>query len=530
MVTSSNYARDAWLTEPPIHDVVVDEGRRRRSAARTLTLAGRIAWAWWPLWLPAIPFLGLGPILFVARLAGHHPSAALAMLVLPVPLGLVLSALLVMVELLTVERARTAVLAAPGRCVQAGLRARWPRLCSLAGVSLRADGAERHPRLVSVTLTGHWWHPSALTVVCEPLAQQDVDCWDVITSRLTRQLGYSMGTPRVVSSRVLELRMRRRELPDEVVIGRDVPFARIAVDASHIDLGDSALGDTMRWALDDPTRPHLVVAGGTGGGKGNAARLIMGGAWLRIRAGDPVELIVANPKRAGEFNWANEWAAVASTTGGITAAIRYVYEQMSARGDLLLGWDADNWLELSDEQRRQFGGRLLFIFDEWSDFITDPYLPDAKAVMGMMVSIARKGRALGINLVITGQHISGEMFSPGSSAGTGTALIANLNARIGIGSLEPSGARTMFGDETLAKVANGDIPGRAYTKGLGTRQGNQPATPGQIWFMPKPLVAGLGLPSERCYPPKPFDLMAAVAAEDGQADVIDVKEARRRRK
>ena len=122
------------------------------------------------------------------------------------------------------------------------------------------------------------------------------------------------------------------------------------------------------------------------------------------------------------------------------------------------------------------------------------------------------------------------MFSPGSSSGTGTALIANLNARIGIGSLEPTGARTLFGDESLAKVANGDIPGRAYTKGLGTRQGNQPATPGQIWFMPKPLVAGLGLPSERCYPPKPFDLMAAVAAEDGQADVIDVKEARRRRK
>ena len=528
MVTS-NYARDAWLTEPPIHDVVVDEGRRRRSAARTLTLAGRIAWAWCPLWLPAVPFLGLGPILFVARLAGHHPPAALAMLVLPVPLGLVLSALLVMVELLTVERARTAVVAAPGRCVQAGFRARWPRLCSLAGVSLRADGAERHPRLVSVTITGHWWRPSALTVVCEPLAQQDVDCWDVITSRLTRQLGYSMGTPRVVSSRVLELRMRRRELPDEVVIGRDVPFERLAPDASHIDLGDSALGDTMRWALDDPTRPHLVVAGGTGGGKGNAIREVMGFAWLRIRAGDPVELIVANPKRAGEFNWANEWAAVASTTGGITAAIRYVYEQMSARGDLLLGWDADNWLELSGEQRRQFGGRLLFIFDEWSDFITDPYLQDAKALMGMMVSIARKGRALGINLVITGQHISGEMFSPGSSSGTGTALIANLNARIGIGSLEPTGARTLFGDESLAKVANGDIPGRAYTKGLGTRQGNQPATPGQIWFMPKPLVAGLGLPSERCHPPRPFDLMAAVAAEDGQADVIDVKEARRRR-
>jgi len=65
----------------------------------------------------------------------------------------------------------------------------------------------------------------------------------------------------------------------------------------------------------------------------------------------------------------------------------------------------------------------LFIFDEWSGFITDPYLPDARAVMGMMVSIARKGRALGINLVITGQHISGEMFSPGSSSGAGTALI-----------------------------------------------------------------------------------------------------------
>ena len=247
-----------------------------------------------------------------------------------------------------------------------------------------------------MALTGHWWRPSALTVVCEPLAQQDVDCWDVITSRLTRQLGYSMGTPRVVSSRVLEMRMRRRELPDEVVIGRDVPFERIAPDASHIDLGDSALGDPMRWALDDPTRPHLVVTGGTGGGKGNTIREVMGFAWLRIRAGDQIELIVANPKRAGEFNWANDWAAMASTTArdhrwpSATCTSRW-----NTRGDLLLGWDADNWLELTDEQRRQFGGRLLFIFDEWSDFITDPYLPDAKAVMGMMVSIARKGRALG---------------------------------------------------------------------------------------------------------------------------------------
>ena len=112
MVTS--YTRDAWLADPPIHDVVVDEGRRRRSAARTLTLLARLAGAWWPLWLPAVPFLGLGPALFVARLAGHHPPDVLAMLVLPVPLALVLSGLLVAVELLTVDRARAAVLAAPG--------------------------------------------------------------------------------------------------------------------------------------------------------------------------------------------------------------------------------------------------------------------------------------------------------------------------------------------------------------------------------------------------------------------------------
>ena len=435
-----------WWTQAPVVDVLPDKRVWWRRIKRTVRLVAALARVWWPLSVPALVLLVARPPLLLAT-AGM--------------------ALVVAGELVVWRRAGVALLAGPRRSVEVVFRHRWSRSCSLAGVALAADGAWRFPRLVSVTVGGRWWRPGWATVVCDPLPQHDVGSWPVLGDRLARQLGFSMVTPVVIDSTRLELRLRRENLPAMVRVGDDVAVEAINEGPSTVTLGESSLGDRIVWNLDESGRTSLFLGGGTGGGKANVLRLILLWCWAQLLAGHRVRVLVFNPKGDGGFEWADPWTEVYDTGPGMWAALGEAVTEMHRRAIVLKAHRVDTWLDLPVEVRAEMG-RLVLLLDEWTAFVllrstTPPAKgerPPETVAQSDAASIAMMGRALGINLVISQQHPIGE------TMGTyGSSLIANLGARIGVGSLEPSGAGTLFGKshgEAISTRLRVGVPGRGF--------------------------------------------------------------------
>jgi len=460
-----------WWEQAPIVDVEPNRRVRIRRFVRLVGLVVGLVRIWWPV-LPVAVFLALwGPV----------AAAAEAVVLVAV------------VALSPWLRAR--LRSAPMRTMERVFMWRWPAIASHASLVMAAHGALRLPELVSVSFGGRWWRPESMTLVLRVLpAQEDQGSWPKIARRLAIQLGYSLATPVVLDSLRLEVRLRREVLPTMLELGTDVKVGALFDDPHRVPLGVSSLGGLAEWELDRPTNTSLIVGGGMGGGKSSVASTALCWFHRQIELGRPGEAIILDPKALGDFAWCEDWATVCQTDEGMWRAIGYVHGEMIRRAGILRRLKLRSWVQLPPEEMQAFGGRILFVADELVNFFllrggTDKEAAArAKAAWTQLEMITSMGRALGINCILMTQHAIAEHLGP-----YGSTMIANMAARVGIGALEASAAKTLFKEsgEAIAARTRQVIPGRMIVMALGSTEAAALPMSAQAFYPSDAYVASL---------------------------------------
>mgnify|MGYP003555930728 FL=1 len=112
----------------------------------------------------------------------------------------------------------------------------------------------------------------------------------------------------------------------------------------------------------------------------------------------------------------------------------------------------------------------------------------AKTAWVQLEMITSMGRALGINCVLMTQHAIAEHLGP-----YGSTMIANMAARVGIGALESSAAKTLFKEsgEAIAARTRQVVPGRMIVMALGGSDASALPMSAQAFYPSDAYVASL---------------------------------------
>ena len=353
------------------------------------------------------------------------------------------------------------------------LRRGWRDVCADAGWSVHRDGQLRYPRLVRAEATGR----DQVTVTIRPLAGTPEAAWAGMAHTLRRVLaGQTVRwwiDPR--DPGLLVAQVGTRALPREVILQRPPRPAGTGRDAG-VWLGPAAGGGDAIWRPAE--RPHMLIAGETGGGKGGTLRLI-----LAQTAGHDWHVTVLNPKRSGEFAWLTHApdCEVVSDEAAMTTTVRGLEVERDRRQQVIEAAGADTWHDLPGRPWPP----VLLIVDEASEFLARD-LDQGGHRARALVALARKGRSAGVHLVVATQRPD---VTDGALGQAGGALRDQLAARVAVGSLSPDGLRMVHpgaGPDTGAGLPG--VPGRGLVRGLDGRGGSD-VYGVQVGYLPADRVA-----------------------------------------
>jgi hypothetical protein len=351
----------------------------------------------------------------------------------------------------------------------AALRVRrgWDETCHALGwdttaAELGSNGAPRlirRPALQHVQALG-----DRMLLAFRPRADQGPKMWAELVEGLRRHLGMHSadffehpGEPGT-----LVATFGPEPLP---VVHRPVGEAGRRRAASpeadlRIPLGPRAGGGDAAWVPAES--PHLLLAGGTGGGKGGTLRVIVRDL---LAAGALVK--VCDPKGTGEWRWAAEsGAVVAHDLEGIVRVLRDARDEIASRCAVLWQLGADKMADVALEHRLP---AVFVVLDEAADVLmlrrvpTEKANDDLRSEAGSLAAIiASQGRAADVHLAVAIQRADIQLLGP-----AGGFLRDNLSGRIGLGRLTGEGLDMLFGTghrDRLAALTG--RPGRALAMAL----------------------------------------------------------------
>ncbi len=301
-------------------------------------------------------------------------------------------------------------------------------------------------------------------------------------------------------------------LPDEVR-WRDVPGASPAVwsrSRSRLAavLGAGAAGPV---ALDlCAVGPHALVAGTTGAGKSELLRTLV----LGLAAAHPPDrcsFLLVDYKGGAAFG---EAAQLPHTVGLLTdldgastaRALRSLAAELTRRERVLAGCGARDVAELPVSPAGQdevLLPRLVIVVDEFATLGEE--LP---GFVPGLVSIAQRGRSLGVHLVLATQRPSGSV-SP--------EIRANCTVRLCLRTTDETGSRDVLGVPDAARLPV-DRPGRALL-----RVGSEPPVALQVARVGVPAGRDDGVVVRRWPPPpgRPGGRPAGRPAPTGGTDLAE---------
>ncbi len=222
-----------------------------------------------------------------------------------------------------------------------------------------------------------------------------------------------------------------KELKDsfvEYTLLYDMIANRISIDEVRVENGQLHLMKNLSWAFD--SLPHMLIAGGTGGGK-TYFILTMIESLLRTDA----ELFILDPKNADLADLNTVMLHVYYQKEEITACVEDFYTRMMERSQEMK--EMPNYKTGENYAYLGLAPNFL-IFDEYVAFMEMLTNKESMAIMNKLKQIIMLGRQAGFFLVLACQRPDAKYLADG--------IRDQFNFRVALGRMSDLGYGMMFGD------------------------------------------------------------------------------------
>ena len=238
-----------------------------------------------------------------------------------------------------------------------------------------------------------------------------------------------------------------KELHDsyvEYVLLYDTIANRITINEVQAEHGSLRLMKNVWWEYDK--LPHMLIAGGTGGGK-TYFILTLIEAMLRSNA----VMYILDPKNADLADLSVVMPEVWYKKDDITACIDRFYDGMMARSEAMKLMEnyrtGENYAYLGLSPH-------FLIFDEYVAFLEMLTTKESTALLSQLKKIVMLGRQAGYFLIVACQRPDAKYFGDG--------IRDNFNFRVGLGRMSELGYGMLFGSDVKKQFFQKRIKGRGY--------------------------------------------------------------------
>ena len=238
-----------------------------------------------------------------------------------------------------------------------------------------------------------------------------------------------------------------KELKDsyvEYTLLYDTIANRISIEDVQAKDGRLRLMENVWWEYDK--LPHMLIAGGTGGGK-TYFILTLIEALLRTNA----VLFVLDPKNADLADLGTVLPNVYHTKDDMIACVNAFYEGMVQRSE-----------EMKQHKNYKTGENYAYlglppcflIFDEYVAFLEMLGTKESMSLLSQLKKIVMLGRQAGYFLIVACQRPDAKYFGDG--------IRDNFNFRVGLGRISELGYGMLFGSDVKKQFFQKPIKGRGY--------------------------------------------------------------------
>jgi hypothetical protein len=238
-----------------------------------------------------------------------------------------------------------------------------------------------------------------------------------------------------------------KELHDsfvEYILLYDTINSRISIDEVIADNGSLKLMDSMYWEYD--SLPHMLIAGGTGGGK-TYFILTLIEALLKTDA----KLYILDPKNADLADLATVMPDVYYKKEDMMMCIDQFYADMMARSEemkQMAGYKTgENYAYLGLSPH-------FLVFDEYVAFMEMLVSKENTLVLTKLKQIVMLGRQAGFFLILACQRPDAKYLGDG--------IRDQFNFRVALGRMSELGYGMMFGSDVQKQFFLKQIKGRRY--------------------------------------------------------------------
>ena len=222
-----------------------------------------------------------------------------------------------------------------------------------------------------------------------------------------------------------------KELKDsfvEYTLLYDMIANRISIDEVQVENGQLHLMKNLSWAFD--SLPHMLIAGGTGGGK-TYFILTMIESLLRTDA----KLFILDPKNADLADLNTVMPQVYYQKEEITSCVEDFYTRMMERSQEMK--EIPNYKTGENYAYLGLAPNFL-IFDEYVAFMEMLTNKESMAIMNKLKQIVMLGRQAGFFLILACQRPDAKYLADG--------IRDQFNFRVALGRMSDLGYGMMFGD------------------------------------------------------------------------------------
>lgn len=245
----------------------------------------------------------------------------------------------------------------------------------------------------------------------------------------------------------LDCELVSKELHDsyvKYVMFYDMMANRISIEDVIAQNGSLKLMKSFYWEYDK--LPHMLIAGGTGGGKTYFILTIIE-ALLKTKA----KLYILDPKNADLADLGTVMSDVYYKKEDMTACIDQFYEAMMARSEEMKTMPnyktGENYAYLGLSPH-------FLVFDEYVAFMELLNSKESTAVLSKLKQIVMLGRQAGFFLILACQRPDAKYLGDG--------IRDNFNFRIALGRMSELGYGMMFGSDIQKQFFLKPINGRGY--------------------------------------------------------------------